>query len=181
MSLELPHAIDFDPTVIPDDVVEETLVYDVQTEVTPLTTNPYGPVSSGTIHLTGLLIPASLEAGPSPEGRWEITKLSTLRHNISSAIPYIDTSIIRVDIRLTDGSEVSTSRRAARKEKGSSGPYPVTLLPIFSLSWGVTGLLLGRSATYLEAYERIGMFDYLSGSIFESMREDYDVCKVTLV
>jgi hypothetical protein len=181
MSLELPHEIDYDPTVMSNHVPEETLVYNVQTEVTPSTTNPYGPVSSGTIRLAGILISASLEAGRSPEDPWEGAKLSTLRYNISSAISYIDAPIVRVDARLMNGTEESTTKRAARQEENPGGPYPVTLLPISRYSWGVTGLLLGRSATCVGAYERLGMFDYLSGSTFDSMRKDYEVCDVTLV
>ena len=181
MSLELPHAIDFDPTVMSNHDAEETLVYNVQTEVTPSTTNPYGPVSSGTIHLVGILISASLEAGPSPEGLWEGTKLSTLRHNVSGTISYIDTPIVRTDVRLMDGTEESTTKRKGKQEDSSGGPYPVMLLPIFRYSWGVTGLLLGRSATCVGAYERIGMFDYLAEVKFESMRKDYKACDITLV
>ncbi|KAG9187876.1 hypothetical protein G6011_05747 [Alternaria panax] len=181
MSLELPHAIDFDPTVMSNHVAQETLVCNVQTEVTPSTTNPYGPVSSGTIRLSGILIAASLEAGPSPEGPWEGTKLSTSQHNISGTIPYIDTPVVQVDIQLTDGTEESTTRRVIRQGESSDGPYPVMLLPIFTYSWGAMGLILGRSATCVGAYERIGMFDYLSESVFESMRKDYDYYDVTLV
>ncbi|CAG5177728.1 uncharacterized protein ALTATR162_LOCUS8352 [Alternaria atra] len=181
MSLQLPHEIDYDPTVTSNHVLEETLVFNVQTEVTPSTTNPYGPVSSGTIRLAGILISASLEAGRSPADPWEDAKMSTLRYNISSAISYIDTPIVRVDARLMNGTEESTTKRAARQEENPGGAYPVTLLPIFRYSWGVTGLLLGRSVTCVGAYERIGMFDYLSGSTFDSMRKDYEVCDVTLV
>ena len=181
MSLQLPHEIDYDPTVMSNHVPEETLVFNVQTEVTPSTSNPYGPVSSGTIRLAGILISASLEAGRSPENPWEDAKMSTLRYNISSAISYVDTPIVRLDARLMNGTEESTTKRAARQEENPGRAYPVTLLPISRYGWGVTGLLLGRSVTCVGAYERIGMFDYLSGSTFDTMRKDYEVCDVTLV
>jgi hypothetical protein len=181
MSLQLPHEIDYDPTVMSNHVAEETLVYNVQAEVTPSTTNPYGPVSSGTIRLAGIMISASLRAGRSPEDPWEGAKLSTLRYNISSAISYIDTPVVRVDSRIMNGTEESTTKRSGRQEENSGEPYPVTLLPISRYSWGITGLLLGQSATYVGAYERIGLFDYLSVSIFDSMRKDHDVCDITLV
>jgi hypothetical protein len=176
-SLELPVELQ----CIERMVSRETLVSNVQTEVTPSTTNPYGPVSSGTIHLAGILISASLEAGPSPGGLWEGTKLSTLRHNVSGTTSYIDTPIVRTDVRLMDGTEESTTKRKGKQEDSSGGPYPVMLLPIFRYDCGVTGLLLGRSATCVGAYERIGMFDYLAEGKFESMRKDYGVCDVMLV
>jgi hypothetical protein len=185
MSLQLPKRIVFYSSA----VGEKTLVNNVQTEVMPSTTNPYGPVSSGTIRLTGTLIPASLEVYilPLPRRSSATThtlehKLSTSRHNISSASIHIDTTLVQVDVRLMDGTEERTTRRAMREEGSSDGPYLVTLLPILMLlKRRVDGLILGRSATCIGAYERVGVFKYLRKDEFERMREDYGACEITLV
>jgi hypothetical protein len=174
MSLELPRRIHY-PNIHSE---REALVYKAQTEVMPSTTNLYGPVSSGTIRLTGTLIPASFEADPHPG---QPVKISTLWYDISGLEFWIDTSLVQMNVRFKNGTEERTTRRAKRKEKGSNGPYPVTLLPIIMDKRCVYGLILGHSATCVGAYERIGTFQYLPGDVFECMRKYHDACDITLV
>ena len=158
--------------------IQERLVYKVQTEVTPSTTNLYGPVSSGTIRLTGTLIPASVEPGL---GLLFAARLPTLRYDISRINCWMDTPLVQMNVRLIDGTGERTTRRAKKEEESSGGPYPVTLLPILNRYDGVAGLILGRSATCIGAYERVGVFLGLSREVFGSMRKDYLVTNITLV
>lgn len=174
MSLELPVRLGYPPRT-----TQEILVYKVQTEVTPSTTNLYGPVSSGTIRMTGTLIPASVGADPSPVLK---AKISTPEYGSPLGFCWLDTPLVQTNVRLMDGTEEKTTRRVRKEEESSGGPHPVTLLPIIIEDYlGVSGLILGRSASGIGSYERVGMFWHLDKDVFERMRKDHGVCDVILV
>lgn len=180
MSLELPVELQYYPTFYPIDAKRETLVYKVRAEVTPSTTNLYGPVSSGTIRLTGILVPVSLKSDSSGQRAKIFTPQDDIS-NASYASYYLDTPLIQMNVQFMDGTEEITTRRAMKEEESSGGSYPVTLLPILITDYGVWGLILGRSATCIGAYERVGMFFGLTKDVFELMRKDYEACDITLV
>jgi hypothetical protein len=173
MSIELPAKIGYAQLYS----IQETLVSKVQTEVKPSTTNLYGPVSSGTIRLTGTLISASVEI----ESKMISARLHTLRWGISDVTCCLDTPLVQTNVQLIGGTQERTTRRAMEGEEELNGSYPVALLPILIDALGVQGLILGRSATCIGAYERIGIFSNHPKDVFERMRKDYGVCDVTLV
>ncbi|KAB2107212.1 hypothetical protein AG0111_0g3699 [Alternaria gaisen] len=158
--------------------LQETLVHKVQTEVKPSTTNLFGPVSTSTIRLTGMLVPASLETNSSKQMNG--ISISTLRYDIRGALCWLDTPLVRTNVHLMDGTEERTTRRAMKEEESSGTHYPVTLLPILKDDNLVNGLILGRSATCIGAYERVGLVRF-HGDFLELMRKDYDACDITLV
>jgi hypothetical protein len=151
------------------------LVVILEAITTPSTVNRFGPVSSGSIPLAGVLIPD-----------YTIFTILVLRGPHASAVPvhaWIDVPLVRVDFQLDDGSQIPTVRRALWHEQDTETSYSVMILPLVQRrgSRPCDGLIFGRSTSHPGVFERLGMFECLPFKAFENASRDHGAREIVLV
>jgi hypothetical protein len=147
-----------------DDEMRQLVVV-LEAITTPSTVNQFGPVSSGSITLAGVLIPD-----------YRLFTISVLRGPHASAVPvhaWIDVPLVRVDVQLDDGSQIPTVRRALWHEQDTETSYSVIILPLVQRrgSRQCDGLLLGRSTSHPGAFERLGCSSVSLSKLSKTPRE----------
>jgi hypothetical protein len=147
----------------------------LEAKLSPSTLNVFGPVSSSSIILAGVLIPKYTIEPTSGLGNSSCGK-----HTI---YVYTDVPLVRVNVQPEDGSETNITRRALRHEHSTETSFPVMLLPLVDNQEfnEAHGLLLGRSTISPGAFERLGIFNCLPLQAFEEAKRDHGVREIVLV
>lgn len=155
----------------------EALAKILETKTTAATTNPFGSVHSGFIKLRGQMWRAEVTASelliPLPKGRDHWLKIEGYFKNWFMI--FFDTSMMMVDVCLSDGGKERSMRRVRREEAqakfyiGNLDEHETVNLCMVPLLREIKarigskesrtyGLILGRSSKDPTKFERIGFF-----------------------
>jgi hypothetical protein len=174
MSLETGESLQFYNTY--EGCKETYLANVLEAKTTPSSINPFGPVSSGSITLTGTLIPSTLMLDAHINKK-RVTVAGTMLGYIDV---HIDTLLVNVSVGLADGTEKMTTRRALPDEQSTQTSFPVEILPLIDDGMYAKGLLVGYSTTS-GASERLGYFRAWDNT-FETVIRDHGIHQtITLV
>lgn len=177
-----------------EDLVE---VLDINT--IPSTMNPFGLVHSGLLTLRGRVWRAEAETSRLILGRLAARdhwlKVKSYFKNIFML--FIDTSLIVMEISLSDGVTETSLRRVRRDEAGDDfyignlkGREKINLfmLPLLKECYGSRrnifyGLILGRSPKDLTKFERVGAFctRNLTADRHDSSLDDCDEQEIVII
>jgi hypothetical protein len=152
------------------------LVEVTEEESTPSTLNPFRSVSSGRITLAGILILDCTIETTYP-------KLRLPLKSRCSVVTHIDSHIYCGSAQLEDRGVTTITRRALRHEPNHKFSFTVTALPLAvdSDDRYISGLILGRSPRHPGAFERLGIFTYLTREAFKDAKRDHGVREIVLV